>query len=470
MKGKVNIICRGSGFFGILLAISLWGATVAAAGNLPRGALLISIDGLKPEYVLEADELGLNIPHLRQIASEGAYATGVKGVLSTSTYPSHTTIVTGFSPAKHGIVQNRPFDPENVAPLRWYWYTEDIKVPTLWEAAAQADLKVAAVSWPVTVGAGDIHYNIPEFAGTRTEEDLKMVRGFATPGLMRELEKEAGEYIIDFTYPIPRDWARTRYTLEMMRLHKPEFLTIHLTAPDTVQHRYGPYTQQAMESVEEVDRMVGKLVEAYRSEYPDGLICIVSDHGFAKVNRVFKIDAAFIREGLISVESDGGTLVQAGTADWVAMPWRAGGSAAVYLKDRNDQEVREQVRKFLNDLAADPENGISAILEREEIDELGGDPQADFWVDLKPGFIAGQSLRGELAAPVSDRGTHGYVPTHREMDAVFLISGGGIPENLNLGRIDMRHIAPTLAATMGIELSGTELAPLVWLDQAANED
>jgi len=31
----------------------------------------------------------------------------------------------------------------------WYWYAEDIRVPTLWDAAAQAGMKVGSVSWPV---------------------------------------------------------------------------------------------------------------------------------------------------------------------------------------------------------------------------------------------------------------------------------------------------------------------------------
>src|SRR5213594_2347276 len=40
--------------------------------------LLISIDGLRPDYILEADAHGLRVPNLRRLAAEGAYATGVK--------------------------------------------------------------------------------------------------------------------------------------------------------------------------------------------------------------------------------------------------------------------------------------------------------------------------------------------------------------------------------------------------------
>jgi hypothetical protein len=75
----------------------------------PVSLVLISIDGMKPDYVLEADKHQLKIPNLRRLVREGTFASGVKGVLPTVTYPSHTTMVSGVSPAKHGIVANIPF-------------------------------------------------------------------------------------------------------------------------------------------------------------------------------------------------------------------------------------------------------------------------------------------------------------------------------------------------------------------------
>ena len=73
--------------------------------------LVISIDGLHPSYVIEADRRGVDIPVRASFVRDGAYASGVIGVLPTVTFPSHTTLVTGVSPAEHGIVANTPFDP-----------------------------------------------------------------------------------------------------------------------------------------------------------------------------------------------------------------------------------------------------------------------------------------------------------------------------------------------------------------------
>src|ERR1700687_5011413 len=84
-------------------------ASAAAVSDKPF-VMLISVDGLKPEAIVDASSHGLKVPHLRAFLLEGAYATGVHGVLPTLTYPSHMTLMTGASPAKHGIYANTTFD------------------------------------------------------------------------------------------------------------------------------------------------------------------------------------------------------------------------------------------------------------------------------------------------------------------------------------------------------------------------
>ena len=51
------------------------------------------------------------------------------------------------------------------------------------------------------------------------------------------------------------------------------------------------------------------------------------------------------------------------------------GSAAIVLKDAGDQETFTKVKQLLTDLAADPANGIAAVLDKKAIDEMGGSPR-----------------------------------------------------------------------------------------------
>src|SRR5271154_6480725 len=146
---KQNRLWPGRSWPALLLIFSAIAALPAAAAPV----LMISVDGMKPEYVLDADAHGLRIPFLRGLLRDGSYARGVTGVWPTVTYPSHTTLLTGLSPAEHGIYNNLEFDPRHQFADSWFWYAHQIRVPTLWEAAHEAGLSTASVGWPVSVGA-----------------------------------------------------------------------------------------------------------------------------------------------------------------------------------------------------------------------------------------------------------------------------------------------------------------------------
>jgi len=51
-------------------------AVAAAVYAQHTPVLLVSVDGLRPDYLLRADHYGLKIPHLRRMLAEGAYARG----------------------------------------------------------------------------------------------------------------------------------------------------------------------------------------------------------------------------------------------------------------------------------------------------------------------------------------------------------------------------------------------------------
>ncbi|HKB95519.1 MAG TPA: alkaline phosphatase family protein, partial [Rhizomicrobium sp.] len=77
------------------------GLMTAPAMAWAAPVLMISIDGLRPADVLEADKHGIKVPTLSGLTAQGAFATGVRNALPTVTYPNHTTLITGVWPAKH---------------------------------------------------------------------------------------------------------------------------------------------------------------------------------------------------------------------------------------------------------------------------------------------------------------------------------------------------------------------------------
>jgi predicted AlkP superfamily pyrophosphatase or phosphodiesterase len=418
--------------------------------------LFISIDGLRPSDVIEAGQRGINIPNLRRFVTEGTYASSVIGNLPTVTYPSHTTLMTGVSPAKHGIVGNTTFDPLQINQTGWYWYAPDIKVPTLWDAARKAGMTTANVHWPVSVDAKSVTWNLPQLWRTGHTDDAKLVKALSTPSLVDELESHHGPYAAGIDESIEGDENRAKFAVGLIGTKKPGFITVYLTSLDHEQHQFGPGTKEAHAVLQRIDALIGQLVAAELKAQPSAVIAVASDHGFAATDTEINLFRPFIDAGLITLDGDGKV------KSWEAMPWPASGSAAIVIARADDKALVAKVKSLLDQLKANPEARIAAVIDRAEIAKMGGNPEASFFVDFGPGALAGgfKGASVPLATPSKYKGTHGYFPAALEMRSTFMMMGKSIPRARNLGEIDMRAIAPTLARVMKVRLPDAELKPL----------
>jgi predicted AlkP superfamily pyrophosphatase or phosphodiesterase len=364
------------------------------------------------------------------------------------------TLMTGASPARHGVFANTTFDPFGRNDKGWYWYAEDARVATLWSAASAAGLKTANIYWPTSVGA-PITYNLPQIWRTGTDDDLKLQRALSTPGLERELSATLGRYPGGMDETVTDDEARVRFALRLLEAKRPDFMTVYMTGLDTEQHKSGPFSAPAGDVLERLDAAVGALRAAAERAAPGrATVCVVSDHGFAAVEHDVNLYAVFLEAHLFA--RDGAQKI----VSWKAVPWPAGGSAAVMLADPNDAAVRAEVAGLLSKLAADPANGIERILSREDLLRERGFPGAAFLVSFKIGYEFGFAFTAPWVSSPANLGMHGYTPDHAEMRSSFFIAGPHITRGRSLGDIDMRRIAPTLSRVLGVVLPDAELGPL----------
>lgn len=439
-----------------ILAALLLAVSADAQVQQPRPAvILISIDGLKPEYVLDSGAHGLKIPNLCRFLREGAYSTGVHGVVPTVTYPSHTTLITGVAPAKHGIYANTTFDPFRKNFGGWYWYAEDIQVPTLWDAAADAGLPTANIHWPVSVSA-HITWNLPQYWRAGTPDDRKLLRVLATPGLLDALEKDLGPYADGIDESITGDENRATFAARLIEWKRPAFATVYLTALDHEQHASGPFSPKSIATLERIDATLGQILDSIQRTYAgNAVVCVVSDHGFVRADKSLNLAVAFRSAGLIDFDEKNQV------KSWKATIWGAGGSEAVVLHDKNDSAKKSQVAALLAKLAGDPANGIDRIIGEDELHARGGFPDAAFLVALRPGFVTGEGVSGDLVTTSTYKGMHGYWPDVPDMNSSFFILGVGIPAARSIGQIDMLSIAPTLAQILGVRLAAAESKPIL---------
>ena len=445
----------------VLLLVCLLSPSGAWAGPV----LMISIDGLRPDYVTKADSHGLKIPTLRRFLALGSYAEGVIGVVPTVTFPSHTTLVTGVWPTEHGIHSNRMFDPFNTTADEWYWFASEIKTPTLWEAVSKTAKVAASVSWPVTVDAKWVKYAIPEFWRAKMPENLKLLEAISNPpGWLGDIETSLGldeptaaaafQSVGIHTNPeaIAADEIRTKLSLKILVDEKPGFMTVHLGSLDHIEHSTGPFSKDSNEALEQIDEMVQRLCRTALANHPSTVIAIVSDHGVASVDKHINLTIPFINEDLMKLKTPAGPSDRPQLASWDAAPWAAGGTAAVMLRDSRDAALRTRVKSFLQKLKDDPTLEIARVIEQPDLSAMGGYPEAAFLVELKPGTDVGSNFVGPVIQAAPGLGTHGYLPDRPEMRASLFIMGRGIAAGRNLGIVDMRQVAPTIAMILGVSL------------------
>jgi predicted AlkP superfamily pyrophosphatase or phosphodiesterase len=442
------------------IAFACLSLSVSSQAQTPS-VLMISIDGLRPDYVTQADQHQLRIPNLRRFLAEGTYADGVTGVLPTLTYPSHTTLVTGVAPAVHGISSNTTFDPLFQNQVGWFWYAEQVHAQTLWQAAHARGIVTASLNWPVTVDAPGIDFNLPEYWRASTPDDLLLMRALAHPlGLQQQLEHELGPYIDGNTLTIESDATRTRFAVALLRQHHPGFFTVHLSSLDEEEHLTAPFSPDSNKTLEALDGMIGQLRDAALAANPDAVVVIVSDHGFARTDFHTNPYGPLLRAGLITLGKETGPLGTPVFTSWKATLWPAGGSAAIMVKDPADTASRDAILKIVHDLAADPANGIDRIVTGEELHQLGGFPQAIGLVLLKTGYQLGYTFSGPIVTPAPSTGMHGYLPSNPEMRSSFFVMGKGIAPHKDLGLIDMRQIAPAVGSILGLTFNPAGQIPL----------
>jgi predicted AlkP superfamily pyrophosphatase or phosphodiesterase len=409
--------------------------------------LVVSIDGLLPACYLEPDAHGLAVPTLRMLARTGVAARGARSVFPSVTYPSHTTMATGVLPAVHGIVTNVAPDPAERNVEGWRWYTEDIRAPTVWDAASAAGREVALVNWPVTVGAR-VRWLVPEYWRAGTPDDAKLTRALSTPGLLPAVAARFPDLWRKFTPPNVADEASADIVVHLLGSTQASLVMTHIWQTDDAQHKFGPWSPQAVAAIENADRQLGRMVEAAKTSGPWArtAVVVVSDHGFTNVNRELRPGALLRERGFVTLDLAGHP--QESTARATV---NTNGGLAFFYVASGDETTRTALGTLLGTMAADPKSGIGRVYDAKAIRERGGDPTATFAIEAAAGVTFARGYAGPREGLSGSRGQHGYDPERPEMRASLVIAGGPIaPRQLDgAGLVD---VAPTIAKLLGLAL------------------
>lgn len=410
------------------------------SGN--RQVILISIDGLTTKDYLHPDG-GLEIPNLSALMTNGCPADGMTGIFPTVTYPSHTAMITGQPSSVHGIYTNTPVDPFGYENGGWFYYAEQIKVPTLWQVLHEANLKTAAVSWPVTVGA-DVDYLLPEYRPVRTREDVALLAALSTKGMFHEMIG------VDSTDRPMTDAWRTKATIRILDTRHPDLLALHLSGLDAAQHRYGPHSSEAHAALANIDSQIGEIRAAVAASghATETAWVVVSDHGFYPASKLVHPMVVLREAGLITTNESGRV------SDWKVFTSNEGGADFLVARDSSDTASIAKAIELMKKLAADTANGIAEVYTPEDLEAMHSNPNAFLALEAARGYAFGNNFEGPIVTSTRPGGKHGYNPNIPELRPAMIMSGAGIhPCQLREG-VNIVDVGPTVAALLGVQMTG----------------
>ncbi len=415
--------------------------------------VLISIDGLKPDYYLHRGDNPPRTPVLDALRARGSYAEGVIAQYPSLTYVGHTSIATGDRPVRHGIVENTIFDPASGSNA-WVFNASAIKVPALWDVAGSAGLTTAGVSWPVSVGAR-MTYLFPESnQAPRDRTWLDEARRDSTAGLVDAVVQRLGGFgPNDNRDPIQRDRFAAATASYIAETWRPNLMMVHLVEADYAQHAHGPWSPEARIAMERIDGRIGEILQSVEraGTLNETVFMVTGDHGFYRVHSAFQPNVVLEKAGLLETDENGRVRT------WQAIAHRSG----IRLKNPGDTALARRVEKMFHDLAEGPYQGLLRIVDRAEIARLGGDPDLLLMLEPAEGYTTAAGTTGGVLVAAGKGGDHGYLPTEQNMLTGLIMAGPGVRRGVVLPIARQIDIAPTAARLLGIEMRNVDGVEMV---------
>lgn len=218
-------------FLGLLLSLLTTAvALVTPADAEARRVIIVSLDGARPDGILQAET-----PTITRLWKQGAYTFRAQTVFPSVTLPAHASMLTGLSPNRHWVRHNhwKPGEPT-------------VAVETVFSLAKVHGLKTAMVV---------------------TKEKFGLL---ARPGSLDHFEVVQA--------PAPEVAHRTRAYLIPER---PHLLFLHLADADLTGHRYGWMSPEYLQVLKTIDQGIAVLVRALEETglLRETLLILTADHG-----------------------------------------------------------------------------------------------------------------------------------------------------------------------------------------------
>ena len=339
-----------------------------------RPSVVICFDGCDPAYIEAASAAGA-IPAIDRMRREG-FAASALAAMPTFTNPNNVSIVSGVSPAVHGVSGNFYLDRDTGAEIMMV-DAAPVRAPTILAAFSQAGARVAAVTAKdklrKALGKG---LDGIAFSAEKADEATDAENGISTVGTLVG-RGAPDQYSADLSLFVLDSGIR------LLETCRPDLM--YLSLSDYVQHKHAPDAPEAIAFMRAVDDRLARLIAL------GACLGIVADHGMSDMahpngepNVVYLgdlLDAAF-GEGITRV-------ICPITDPFVRHHGALGGFVRVHLQENGPS--RAEVLNFVRQL---PGVGMAATCEEACLRfELPEDREGDIAVVARSGVALGARAR-----------------------------------------------------------------------------
>ncbi len=381
--------------------------------------VVICMDGSADEY-LDTTMAHDRMPNLKKMVLQG-YRGMVRGALPSFTNVNNSSIVTGVSPAVHGICGNFFYDVQKDQEVMMN-SSEYLRTDTLLAAAANAGRKVAVVTAKeklrdiLSYKLNGIAFSAEKANQAKLEthgiENAEEVIGHKTPAIY---SAEASLFVL-------------RAGVALIKKGMADFLYLSLT--DYMQHTYAPDTEESLAFYEAQDIELGKMLEL------GAIIGATADHGMnAKVKADGSPNVLFIETMLTEKFGTGFRVICPITDPYVKHHGALGSYVVVHVE--NDSNITE----VKNWLAQQP--GITEVYDKEtgcHILEQPADRTGDLFVLSARDVVVGKTAADhDLKALDGTLRSHGgryeeMVPlvVSHPLNSVYKMKAQGDPRNFDV--------------------------------------
>ena len=302
---------------------------------------LLSIPGLRSQDV---DRMS----RLSSLVSDGSRATLVPS-FPCVTWPVQANMLTGKLPSDHGVVANGFYWRDQQQVEMWTAWNDKIMAPQIWDILHQRNSALTSAVWfpMLSKGCGADYVCMP--APVHNPDGSESLWCYTKPTeLYGDLRDQLGHFPLQHFWGPLANIKSTAWIVDSAvyaaRQYRPHFSFLYLPHLDYSAQRTGPDSPQSLAAVDELDQVIGKLLDGFDDAYR-GLHTVwfvASEYVIVPVNHVTYPNRVLREAGLVSVreESDGEHLDFAASRAWCLVDHQF---SHVFVRE-NDADVVNQVR------------------------------------------------------------------------------------------------------------------------------